>query len=86
MRVNKTWTWSFYSRIHHHRNEIALAANYFAPFSFGLTIGEWSWNFGIGAEDSLEWFGPFLSYVTSDATEGGYWTAGLSSKILWESV
>ena len=88
MRVNKTWTWSFYSRLHRHQNEIALAITYYKPFSFSLTVGEWSWSFGIGSDDGLDltWYGPFLSYVmSSDRAVPGYWTAGISGNHYWES-
>ncbi len=88
MRINKTFTLSFYSRFHRHTNEIALAANFYGPFSFSLTFGEWSWYFGIGAEPEGAWYGPFLSYVMIDGPnhESGYFTVGLSSNLYWESA
>lgn len=91
MRVHKTFTLSFHSRVHRHQNEIALAFTFYSPFSFGLTIGEWSWDFGIGDNDSMEWYGPFLSYVMPTNRDpydrsGGYFTAGWSSKHFWESA
>jgi hypothetical protein len=88
MKIRKTFTLSVYSRLHNHVNEIALSANFTRPFSFGLTIGEWSWHFGIGAEGEGDFYGPFLSYVMPvirTDMSGGYFTAGLSTDWWWES-
>ena len=88
MKVNKTWTWSFYSRVYRHVNEIALAASYSKTFHFALTFGEWSWSFGVGKENdmALDWYGPYFSYVmSSDPAERGYLTLGISSEIYWEA-
>ncbi len=90
MKVHKitTLTLAFYSRLHHHHNEIALAAAYHAPFSFSITIGEWSWHFGIGSEDDLglNWYGPYLSYTMTINDDRGYFSAGVSSHWTWYSA